>query len=226
MRKLSEQELDQVKRSIAFKDLTSAEILIEVYDHYISHLESFEELDFEAQLFELEQKFRYGYCHALQAKFNKETRKDLGKLHWQVIQRNFCLPRILYALGFMSVAFYLGSTVESGKEAAILMFSPLIILAMFHLYFLISSSLRIKTIKRSLNQKSSLKSSLLYPLSERMYLPMMMSYSIVWISDMMFATEIISNLAPQIATTFSILFFIYMISILEVWKIKSKTTLL
>jgi len=57
MRQLSEEELDQVKRAIAVKDLTSAEILIEIYDHYVSHLERFEEAEFEEQLFELEQKF-------------------------------------------------------------------------------------------------------------------------------------------------------------------------
>jgi hypothetical protein len=226
MRKLSEQELDQVKRAIAAKELTSAEILMEVYDHYVSHLEGFEEAEFEVELFELEQKFTYGYCHGLQARFNKEVRKDIGKLQWIVLKRNFCLPRILYVLGFMSVAFYLSSNIGSGKEAAILMVVPLLILTVFHLYFLVRSSIRIKVIKRSLNYKNLLQSSLFYPLAERMYLPVMMSYSIVWISDTMFASDIISNLGPQIAALFSILLFIYMISIVEVCKIKSKTALL
>ncbi|MEB2776442.1 hypothetical protein SYJ56_14055 [Algoriphagus sp. D3-2-R+10] len=107
MRKLTEQEFDQVKKTIAAKNLTSAEILVEIYDHYVSHLEGFEEADFEKELFELEQKFTYSYCHSLQTKFIKASKKEVGKMHWKVIQRNLHLPRIIYILACISVCSHL-----------------------------------------------------------------------------------------------------------------------
>ena len=226
MRQLSQQELDQVKKAIAAKELTSAEILVEIYDHYVSHLESFESSEFKEELFELEHKFKYSYCHALQAKFNKEIRKDLGKLHWKIFRRNFRLPRILYILGIMACAFHLSSYIGDGKQASMLMVFPLLILTVFNLYYLTRSNLRTKQIKRLINQKKAIHSSLYYPISERMYLPVMIVYPILWISDLIFEIQVISELTPQIASTFSTLFFIYVASLVEIWNIKSKTALI
>ena len=226
MRQLSARELDQVKRAIAAKDLTSAEILMEVYDHYVSHLESVETYNFDEELFELEHKFKYSYCHALQAKFNKEIRKDLGKLHWKIFQRNFRLPRIIYILGVMACAFYLSSHIGNGKQATLLMVFPLLILTVFNLYYLTRSNLRTKQIKRLINQKKAIHSSLYYPISERMYLPVLIVYPILWISDLIFDIQVTSELTPQIASTFSTLLFIYVASLVEIWNIKSKTALI
>ncbi|MCR9013409.1 hypothetical protein [Aquiflexum gelatinilyticum] len=226
MRNLTDIEYQAIKSAIVRKEISSAEILMEVYDHYVSHLQEYGEVDFDDQLAELEEKFTYGYCHALQAKFNKEIRKEIGVLQWEVVKKNFCLSRILYVLGFMMIAFYLGSNVKNEKEGAIMMVAPLLILSVFHIYFLVKSSSRIKKIKENMSQASSLQSSLFYPFSERMYLPVIMAYSIVWFADLIFDVQVLSNIAPQIAATFSILLFIYVISLMEVWKIKSKTSLL
>lgn len=226
MRNLTAIELQAIKSAIVRKEISSAEILMEVYDHYVSHLQEFKEVDFDDQLAELEEKFTYGYCHALQAKFNKDIRKEIGLLQWKVVKKNFCFSRILYALGFMMIAFYLGSNVKNEKEGAIMMVAPLLILTVFHIYFLFKSSSRIKKIKENMSQASSLQSSLFYPFSERMYLPVIMAYSIVWFADLIFDVQVLSNIAPQIAATFSILLFIYVISLMEVWKIKSKTSLI
>jgi hypothetical protein len=225
-RDLTEIEQLAIRKAIMAKGLSSAEILMEVYDHYVSHLQEFEEVDFDDQLTELEEKFTYGYCHALQAKFNKEIRKEIGVLQWEVVKKNFCLSRILYVLGFMMIAFYLGSNVKNEKEGAIMMVAPLLILTVFHIYFLFKSSSRINKIKESMSQNSSLQSSLFYPFSERMYLPVVMAYSLVWFADLMFDVQVLSNIAPQIAATFSILLFIYVVSLMEVWKIKSKKSLI
>ena len=226
MRKLSEQELDQIKKALSAKELTSAEILIEIYDHYVSHLEGFESSKFEEELFEMEQKFSYSYCHALQAKFNSEIRKDLGKLHWKIFRRNFQLPRIIYILGVIACAFYLSQHIGNEKQASMLMVSPLLILTAFNIYYLTRSNLRTKQIKRLINQKKPIQSSLYYPISKRIYLPVMVIYPSLWISDLMFDIQVTSNLAPQIASTFSTLLFIYVASLVEIWKIKSKTALI
>jgi hypothetical protein len=225
-RDLTEIEQLAIRKAIMAKGLSSAEILMEVYDHYVSHLQEFKEVDFDDQLAELEEKFTHGYCHALQAQFNKGVRKEIGKIHWQVIQRNFCLSRFIYMLGLMMIAFFLGSNLKNEKEGAIMMVAPLLILLIFHIYFLFKSSMRIKKIKKTFNQTSNLQSSLFLPLSERMYLPTILGYSIVWFSDLIFNVKLFSGLAPQISAMLSILLFIYVVSLMEVWKIKSQTSLL
>ena len=105
------------------------------------------------------------------------------------------------------------------------MVGPLVILMLSHLYFLFKSGHRISKIKKGFGYTGTLQSSLFYPLSERMYLPAMMGYSIVWFSDIMFDEQLFSNFAPQVSAVFSVLLSIYVISLLEVWKIKSKTAL-
>lgn len=95
IRELNEEELNQIQKAIAVKDLTSAEILMEVYDHYVSHLESKSAAEFEDELFELEQKFTYSYCHSLQAKFLKASKKEIFNLQWTLFKTYFTWPRML-----------------------------------------------------------------------------------------------------------------------------------
>ena len=106
MRKLSEQELDQVKRTIATKELTSAEILIEIYDHYVSHLESFEEAEFEEQLFELEQKFTPKYCKNLQLDFYENAGKEVNRLQWSILKSYFTWPRAMWTVLLFSIFIF------------------------------------------------------------------------------------------------------------------------
>ena len=106
MRQLTEIELQEIRRSIMRKEISSAEILMEIYDHFISHLQEFPEEKFNEQLFELDQKFTYGYCHALQAKFIKEAKEDIHRTQWMVIRKYFCASRWLYLAGIMALVFY------------------------------------------------------------------------------------------------------------------------
>jgi len=226
MRQLTDIETKEIRVAIMQKELSSAEILMEIYDHYISHLQEFPEEEFNEQLFELEQKFTYPYCHALQAKFNKEIRKELSSLQWQVLKRYFCLSKILYVVIFSFIAFQLSRFVTDQKEIAILMLSPLVILAGAHIFFLIKSHFRIKGIKKDFNTKGPLQSSLLYPFSEKLYLPVMMAYGLMWSAEYIFYSEALENLAPSIAVIIFVILSIYVLTLLEVWQIKNKTTLI
>ncbi|PRY88185.1 hypothetical protein [Mongoliibacter ruber] len=225
MRQLTDIELQEIRKAIMRKEISSAEILMEVYDHYISHLQEFSEEEFNEQLFELEQKFTYAYCHALQAKFNKEIRKELSSLQWQVLKKYFCFSKILYVIIFSFLAFQMSRFVTDQKEIAILMLSPLLILAGAHIFFLIKSHFRIKAIKKDFNTAGSLQSSLSYPFSEKLYLPGMMAYGIMWSAEWIFNSNPIANLAPSIAVIIFIILSIYVLTLLEVWQIKSKTAL-
>jgi hypothetical protein len=71
MRKLSEEELKLVQLAIIAKEISVMEILAEMYDHFISHLERFPEEDFNSELSILESKWTYDYCQKIQKEFNK-----------------------------------------------------------------------------------------------------------------------------------------------------------
>jgi hypothetical protein len=226
MRQITDIELQEVHNVILQKEISSAEILMEVYDHYVSHLQEFPIEEFNDQLFELEEKFTYAYCHALQAKFNKEIRKELSSLHWQVLKKYFCFSKILYVIIFSFLAFQMVRFVTDEKEMAILMLSPLVILAGAHIFFLIKSHFRIKAIKKDFNTAGPLQSSLSYPFSEKLYLPVMMAYLIMWSAEWIFNSNPIANLVPSIAAIIFIILSIYVLTLLEVWQIKTKTALI
>jgi hypothetical protein len=226
MRQLTEIELQEVRKVILQKEISSAEILMEVYDHYISHLQEFPIEEFNDQLFELEEKFTFAYCHALQAKFNKEIRKELSSLHWQVLKKYFCFSKILYVIIFSFIAFQMSRFVTDQNEMAILMLSPLLILAGAHIFFLIKSHFKIKAIKKDFNTAGPFQSSLSYPFSEKLYLPVMLAYCIMWSAEWIFNSNPIANLAPSIAAIIFIILSIYVLTLLEVWQIKTKTALI
>ncbi len=226
MRQLTDIELQEVRNTILHKEISSAEILIEVYDHYVSHLQEFPIEEFNDQLFELEEKFTYAYCHALQAKFNKEIRKELSSIHWQVFKRYFCLSKILYVLIFTFLAFQMSRFVTDEKELGLIVLSPLLILAGAHIFFLMKSHFRIKAIKKDFNTAEPLQSSLFYPFSEKLYLPVVMAYVIIWSVEWVFNSNAIANLAPSIAAFIFIILSIYVLTLLEVWQIKTKTALI
>lgn len=225
MRQLTQLELKTVKDALVRKEISSAEILMEVYDHYVSHLQGFPIEEFDNQFFELDQRFSYAYCHALQAKYNKEVRKEISRIQWQVFKRYFCLSKILYVLIISFLAFQMSRYVTDEKELALIVLSPLLILAGAHILFLIKSHLRIKSIKKNFNTKGSLQSSLYYPFSEKLYLPVMMAYVIIWSVEHIFNSNAMANLAPSIAAIIFIILSIYVLTLFEVWQIKTKTAL-
>ncbi len=226
MRQLSETELQEIRRHLRDKEISSAEILMEIYDHYISHLQGYSSEEFQEQLMELELKFSYPYCRGLQAKFNSQVRKEINKTQWQVLKQYFCWSRLLYVLLFSLLAFQMSRFVTDKKEIGIFMLFPLLVLAISHVYFLIKSHFRIKTIKKTFKTKAPLQSSMHYPFSEKLYLPVMMAYTLMWTSEYILNAELTSNLAPSIASVIFIILSIYAVTLFEVWHLKTKSTMI
>jgi hypothetical protein len=100
MRTLSEEELKSVQKTIAQRDITSAELLMEVYDHFISHLEEFPEEDFEEQLNTLSEKWSFGYCKKLQHDLFKNINKSVRKTQWSLLKSYFSWPKMVFTLIF------------------------------------------------------------------------------------------------------------------------------
>jgi hypothetical protein len=227
MRQLSEEELKSVQRAIAQREITAAELLMEIYDHFISHLEGFSEEDFEEQLFELEQKFTYNYCHALQSKFSKSIRVDISKTQWRVVRSYFSTSRWIYASCILAVLFFVTNQTQSEKEVKILLLSPLILLTMIWFAFIWRVAQKIRPIKRTFKDLDiSISSSIATPFSERIYLPVLLAQVLIYFPRL-FAFEVDLNpILPGIAAVITAILTLYILSLLEVWKIKSKTALI
>jgi hypothetical protein len=227
MRKLSEQELDQVKRSIAFKDLTSAEILIEVYDHYISHLESFDELDFEPQLFELEQKFRYSYYNSLQENFEKSTKRELLKIQWTISKSYFSWPKIISTALVVFILILLFQNLE-GKTKGFPVLVPIGLTVSLMVFIGIKSFLKVRRIKNTIGTTSKVQSSFLTTILKQYSLALAFFNLFVTIPRLLFDRVVwLDSPYFTIASFLLCLFYIgYLFSLIEAWKIKSKTALL
>jgi hypothetical protein len=226
-RKLNQVELNQIQKAIVVKELTSAEILMEVYDHYISHLQEFSKEQFSSELFELEDKFSYGYCHALQSKFNKKTKADIAKTQWMIIQKYFCGSRWLFLAGILVLVFYVSTQARSEQEMGILLLSPLILLVFVSIAFGYQNFKKLRPIKKTFKGIGiPISSSLARPISERMYLPVMIAQILIFLPKIVFPNLEFAPFSPAIAGMITVLLILYTLSLLEVWKIKSKTGLI
>ena len=226
MRKLTEQELDQVKKAIAAKDLTSAEILLEIYDHYISHLESSESSEFEEELFELEQKFTYSYCHALQAKFLKASKKEIFNLQWSIFKTFFTWPKFLATTACLVLYTLLWINVENKTKSQLLTI-PLIAIVILSAWIYYSSFKKVARIKKTMDSPKSIQSSLLSSIIMQLSI-ITTSFNFIIILPKLFAGPDYMDSIYFVGGTLA-LFFIYVsysLTLFEAWKVKSKTSLI
>jgi len=227
MRKLSEQELDHVKRSSAFKDLTSAEILIEVYDHYISHLESFVELDFESQLFELEQKFTSKYCKNLELDFYEKAEKEINRLQLLILKSYFTWPRAMWTILLLSIFIF--SCLYGGDISKTLALSiPFVVGFSLNGWLWYRSYKKVSEIKKLVKSHTTLQSSYL-PDSVNQFVIMFLT-----LNTLIFTIPTIVELLDFMDSLFFVLasvlvfgmFILHMLTFYEACKIKSKTALI
>ena len=69
-------------------------------------------------------------------------------------------------------------------------------------------------------------SSASMPISERLYLPVLLAQVLIYFPRLFSFDLDLGSLLPGIAAVITSLLTLYMLSLLEVWKIKSKTALL
>jgi hypothetical protein len=226
MRQLTDIELQEIRKAIMRKEISSAEILMEVYDHYISHLEEFSEEEFNEQLFELEHKFTYAYCHALQAKFKKAAHENISKTQWQILKSYFCLGRWMYFVGLLAIGMYLSTYFQTVEEVKMIILLPFILLLGFQLYYGYQSYKHMKPIRQNFKDIGiPIRSSLAGFFETRASLPGILFYAFISFPALFFNWEPTKVIAPQVAAVFTVLITLYALSLIEVWKIKSKTAL-
>lgn len=223
MRQLTNIELQEIRQTIMRKEISSAEILMEVYDHFISHLQEFPEQEFHPQLFELDQKFTYAYCHALQAKFKSEAKKDIFKTQWMVVRKYFCTSRWFYLVGSFALIFYLSTEVLNEEELSLLILSPLILLLFSIIAFSYHSFKNLTPIKKIFNQNpKTISSTLSTSFLERLIYPFLIAHLAFYLPNLITNLDLLSFLSAA-ASISTVLLLLYVLSLLEVWKIKLKT---
>ncbi|MFC5625701.1 hypothetical protein [Algoriphagus winogradskyi] len=226
MRQLSAPELDQVKRAIAAKELTSAEILVEIYDHYVSHLESFESTEFEAELVELEEKFNYSYCHALQAKFIKETKKEIFNLQWSIFKTYFTWPRFLITSVFLVIYFLFWMDVANKTKVQLLII-PIVAIVILSAWIFYGSFKKVSKIKQMIASPKVIQSSLLASIMMQLSL-ITSSFNLMILLPKVFDVPNYLESPYFIAGTLilSFIYVSYSLTLYEAWKLKTKTALI
>jgi hypothetical protein len=226
MRKLTNPELDQVKRAIAYKDITSAEILMEIFDHYLSHLQSYEEQDFEEQLLELEQQFTYSYCHALQAKFLNASKKEIFHLQWNLFKTYFTWPRMLGTVLFLCAYIFLWGTIEAKTKGLILVI-PLVVVLCLSGWIWIKSYKKVREIKRIVNAQNKIESSYLSTIMVQFSLMTSSFNLLICVPKILDVPNFLDSVFFLVASfSLFILYTGYTLTLFEAWRLKTKTALI
>jgi hypothetical protein len=224
---LSSKELTCIQKAIAVKDLTSAEILMEVYDHYVSHLESFEEAEFKGELFELEQKFRYSYYNSLQENFEKSTKRELLKIQWKITKSYFSWPKIIITALVVISLTLLFENLE-GKTKGLAVVAPVGLTVLLMAFIGIKSFLKVRRIKNAIGTTSKVQSSFLTSILLQFQMVLSFFNLFVLMPRLLFDRAVwLDSPYFTIASFLLCLFYIgYLFSLIEAWKIKSKTALI
>lgn len=226
MRTLTQTELEQVKKAITAKGLSSAEILLEIYDHYMSHLEQFDEGDFEGQLKELEERFPYSYCHSLQSKFAQASRKEIFGLQWEIFKTYFTWPRFVVTGLFLAFMIILWDTIDNRTKGLTLVI-PLVFAMLLTGWIFYKSYRKVKEIKGTLQSQNTVKSSYLDAILGQFSL-LTSSLNMLIFFPKIFGTPNFFDSTYFLAISFFLLFsyVAYTLTLFEAWKTKSKTALI
>lgn len=231
MRKLSEEELKLVQTAIKAKEISVIEILAEIYDHYISHLEGFPEEEFKSELANLDSKWTNLYCLRLQDEFIKTSDRSLKALHWKLIKGYFSWPKIISTILFFGVLYGLSLWITPKVFAFSTIIPAIILFHVFNFSLFYSSRKKYKLLRKTFNLDSrrfdlnyAESNSLSAAIGTILALPNIIIYGPKAFEsvDLGISPNLILLFFAFIAFLISIISF----SAYEVWKIKSKTALL
>lgn len=226
MRKLSEEELIKIQKAIVAKELISAEVLMEIYDHYVSHLEGFGEEDFEEQLDELEQKFTPRYCKTIQLDFKESSEKEISRMQWSIWKSYFTWPKGLATISFFAI-FLLVWIYGSDISRILAICLPILIGTLLNGWLWYKSYKKVAQIRKLVKSHTTLESS---------YLPNSVNQFVIIFITLNFIFQVSRGL--KVLTSMESLFFAflalviffafvsYMFSFYAACKLKSKTALI
>jgi hypothetical protein len=226
---LSRVELAVVQKSIIRKEISATELLAEIYDHYVTHLETLRASDFHAQLAILDEKWNQDYCKQLQRDLQNSINKSIRTVQWRLAKSYFTWPKMAFTLAFLILISY--CIVTSAWQLQVILFIlPLLFLISLGVTLHVRSCRKNKEIKKLFNfrnsgifilsfQSSNFLNYIQFPFHSFLLL---LLTSRVW--------ELQSVLPEYVFHAICIVVGFYLVlhsvAILEAWKIKSKTALL
>jgi hypothetical protein len=230
MRKLSEHELKLVQKTIIAKEISVIEVLAEVYDHYISHLEVFPEEEFKSELSKLESKWTYLYCRRLQDEFIKTSDKSLKALHWKLIISYFTWPKVISSILFFGFLYGLSLWLTPKVFVFSTIIPAIILFHIFNFSIFYSSRKKYVSLRKIFNLGSKRfdfnyaeSNSLSAALATLLALPNIIIYGPKTIESA--SLGISTNLILLILSFIAFLISIISFSAYQAWKIKSETSL-
>jgi len=228
MRTLSEEELKSVQKTIAQRDITSAELLMEVYDHFISHLEEFPEEDFEEQLNTLSEKWSFGYCKKLQHDLFKNINKSVRKTQWSLLKSYFSWPKMVFTLILIGGITLLVNLMTHKMQLLILFGLPIVYLGAFLFWILFRTYKKISPIKEVFKD-TDLKISSIFSNHFIAFISLPLHFYNFFLNvPRIFGVDklIPEHLLNFLSVSFCFVIYLHCYSSYEAWKIKSKTALI
>ncbi len=230
MRKLSEEELKLVQTAIIAKEISVIEILAEIYDHYISHLEGFSEEEFKSELEKLEAIWTYEYCKKIVKEFNSNTISSIQSLQWKLIKTYFSWPKFLItAFGFLCIYFFV-NFLPSNYFLLGVVVPVLVFLIGFSLVMYYRSTRKYKKLKSIFNFSSTgtfiSSGETSYLFTHSIFPINLFSCLIIGPKNLGIIDDFSNPWMSLIILLFSFLLFLHTLTINEAWKTKTKTALL
>lgn len=230
MRKLTEEELKLVQTAIIAKDLTVLEVIAEIYDHYITHLEGFSEEEFKSELAKLESIWTHEYCKKIVKEFNNHTISSIQSLQWKVIKSYFSWPKFLIT-ALLFLAAYLFTTLLVPKHLLLGVILPILVfLVGFTFLMTYRSRKKFKELRSIFNFRttgtyiSSGETS--YMFSHSIFPVQLLNLFILAPKNLGWIEDFSNPWMTLIILFFSFFLFLHTLTIHEAWKIKSKTVLI
>jgi hypothetical protein len=226
MRQLTQLELKTVKDALVRKEISSAEILMEVYDHYVSHVESRTEEEFENELLELEQKFTRAYCNALQSNLFKTSKKEIFNLQWSLFKTYFDWPKMVGTILFLTTIIFFWGSIES-RTKGLMLIIPLVFVLCLTAWIWYKSHKKVKEIKKLINAQNRIESSYLSTILIQFSLMTSSFNLLILVPKILDVPNFMDSIFFLIATFTLFIFYTgYTLTLFEAWKVKSKTALI
>jgi hypothetical protein len=145
-------------------------------------------------------------------------------MQWMVIQKYFCASRWLYLAGILVLVFYVATQARTDKELGILLLSPMILLLLANIAFGYRNFKKLRPIKKTFKGAGvAINSSLALPITQRLHSPVLTAQVFLYLPKLVFTNLDLSPYLSAVAGMVTVILILYTISLLEVWKIKSKT---
>lgn len=222
MRKLEPLEIEKIQLTVSHKGICIVELLAEIYDHYISHLEQFSKEEFEQELKELDNKFTPKYCRKMEKILLDTSKKDILRLLLKQIPLMLTLPKAVLSLTIVLVLGFFWTSLEIKQQMmAFIALCGATLLLTLGIWW--QSHQKIKGFKTFYKGEKLLISVHFSNIALQLYLPVsIFTLSVTTPKILGFYNIIDTPYFFLVSMVFFLVIAISNIGVYQVWKVKSK----